>query len=445
MQGKKNDEQGLLPVSRRAVLAGGGTAALLSSAPLAAQAVRGGQKFRAYVVDGSTAGVRELSLLPVQPRGVVIRTEAASLCYTMVYEGLKGVQASNVGALNSGELYILGHSAVGVVEQVGSLVQRVRPGDRVMVSSIPHCGQCYHCLNGAAQFCAMLHQEPTPVATLDGRPVMTRGGIGGVSEITVVTEELCIPIWSDAPSEQLALLADTGAVGLAAGFWMAPIEPGSDVVVQGCGAVGLAAVQAARIKGAAQIIAVEPIARRRALATKLGATLTLDPNAEGGGLVKRIRELCKGPTDRALAGGRAWAAEKNFPKGADFTIEAAGADKFPSKLEPSPDPTGMLALKQAWEYTRSGGHVTYLSVGQAGNLQLDIPTWQFFNRGRTMHGGQMGGLQPMRDLPKLVRLMERGLFDAGSMIAQTYSLADTRTALQGIADRTIVGGVVKFS
>lgn len=433
-------------VSRRQVLAGSGAAAAAAAAlsSASASAAKQGRRFKAYVVDGPQVGVRELTLLPVQPRGVVIRTEASMPCYTMVLEGLQGATPVASGVLRSGDLYILGHSAVGIVEQVGPLVQRVRVGDRVMVASTPHCGQCYQCLTGSAEFCAMLHQTATPVAMLDDRPVSTRGGIGGLGELTIVTEELCVPVFSDAPARELALLADAACVGLAAAFNLSPVEPGTDVVVQGCGPVGLAAVQGARIKGAAQIIAIEPIAERRAMARKLGATHVLDPNREGDGLVERVRDLCKGSTDRPLSGGRAWAADKNFPRGADFSFEAVGGDKLPPKRERGPDPTGILPVKQVWEYTRAGGHVTCLGVGQPGNLALDIPAWQFLNRGRTLHGGQMGGLQAMRDIPRMVRLLERGLFDAASMIARDYALADARSAFQDVADRTVIAGIVTF-
>jgi S-(hydroxymethyl)glutathione dehydrogenase/alcohol dehydrogenase len=441
-------------ISRRDLLAAGGatvgmvaagSATAASTAPQRTTAPsKGGRKFKALVVDGPKVSVEEVQMLPLAPRGVAIRTEASAPCYTMVIEGLRGAGPTPRGVLNSGSLYILGHSAVGIVEEVGSLVQRVQVGDRVLVPNAPQCGQCYHCLTGAAQFCGKLHQDSAPVATLDGRPVGTRGGISGLAELTITSEEGCVPIWTDAPAAELALLADTGSIGLASGICMAPIEPGTDVVVQGCGPVGLSAVQAARIKGAAQIIAIEPIAERRELARRFGATTVLDPNAEGDGLVEKIRDMCKGPTNRALAGGRVWDSDKNFPRGPDYTIEAAGAEKMVPARERGPDPTGVLPLSQAWAYTRAGGHVTYLSVGQPGDLALDVPAWQFINRGRIIHAGHMGGLQPMRDLPRFVRLLERGLYQAKPMVTRTYALTETRQAFEDIGRRTVVAGVVTF-
>jgi hypothetical protein len=106
------------------------------------------------------------------------------------------------------------------------------------------------------------------------------------------------------PRLNCACGGDTAGTGIAAGHNPAAIQPGDDVVVLGAGPVGLGAIQSARIGGVTQIISVEPIKTRREMALKLDATLALDPNVEGAGLVNQIRDLCKGPTDRRFADGR---------------------------------------------------------------------------------------------------------------------------------------------
>jgi S-(hydroxymethyl)glutathione dehydrogenase/alcohol dehydrogenase len=205
----------------------------------------------------------------------------------------------------------------------------------------------------------------------------------------------------------------------------------------------MGAIQAARILGAGQVIVVEPIRVRRELAMKVGATMVLDPNAEGAGLVNKIQELCKGPTDRRFAGGRAWDDDMfAVGRGPDFTIEAVGGDSFAPKLEAGPDPTGILPLRQAWEFTRAGGHITTLGFGQKGDVSF--PAWQFANRGRTFHAGQQGGLQMLRDLPRYVKLIEKGVLDTKSMVTATYPLERAMEAVQAVADRTQVGAVVTF-
>jgi S-(hydroxymethyl)glutathione dehydrogenase/alcohol dehydrogenase len=278
----------------------------------------------------------------------------------------------------------------------------------------------------------------------DGTPVFEGGALGGLSELMVVSEEYCCPVFTDLPAVQLTMLGDTVGTGLAAGMNLARVEPGSDVVVLGAGPVGLGAIQSARIMGAAQIIVVEPIKVRRDLALKLGATMVMDPNVEGKGLVEKIRELCKGPTDRRFAGGRAWGNDLfAVPRGPDFTIEAVGGETFPPKMEAGPDPTGVLPLQQAWEFTRGGGHIVTLGFGQKGDVSF--PAMLFANRGRTVHSGQQGGLNMLRDLPRYVTLVEKGLIDLKSIVTDTYPLDRTREAIQAVADRTTIGAVITFS
>jgi S-(hydroxymethyl)glutathione dehydrogenase/alcohol dehydrogenase len=277
-----------------------------------------------------------------------------------------------------------------------------------------------------------------------GEQVFESGALGGLSEIMVAAEEYCCPVFTDVPAEQLTMLGDTVGTGLAAGTNLIPSFAGSDFVVLGAGPVGLGAVLSAKLVGAAQIIVVEPIRYRREMALKLGATLALDPNAEGAGLVEKIRELCKGKTDRRFAGGRAWGEDLfAVPRGPDFTIEAVGGDSRPPKTEVGPDPTGILPLQQAFEFTRGGGHIVMLGFGQRGNVSF--PALNFANRGRTFHSGQQGGLNMLRDLPRYVRLIERGLLDVASTVTATYPLARTLEAVQAVADRTVLGAVVTFT
>lgn len=277
----------------------------------------------------------------------------------------------------------------------------------------------------------------------DGTKVGAQLGIGGLSELNVVFEEYTCPVFTDVPAAELALLGDTAATGVAAGMCLFQIEPGSDVVVLGAGAIGNSAIQAARIMGAGQIIAVEPIKHRRDLALKVGATTVLDPNAEGDGLVEKIRELCKGTTDRLFAGGRSWATgNRGDSRGADFTIEAVGRCGDQPKVEQPPDPTGILPMQQAWQLTRRGGSLVYLGFGQVGNVSYAASA--FANNGRNVFAGQQGGLHMMRDLPRFVKLIERGQLDLKSLVTSTWQLDQIKSAFQVLSDRTEIYPVVLF-
>jgi S-(hydroxymethyl)glutathione dehydrogenase/alcohol dehydrogenase len=284
---------------------------------------------------------------------------------------------------------------------------------------------------------------PLPIGKMkDGTDVTQENNEGGAGELMIPYEWCCMPIFNSVSPVELSILGCVGACGLGTTFGIAPVEPGSDVAVLGCGPVGLSAVQGARIKGASQIIAIEPIRARRELALKLGATVALDPNVEGRNLVAKVKDLCKGPTDRRLAGGRDWTANPG-DIGPDYVIEAAGGDQFVPKAEVGPDPTGILSLQQAWDLASAAGHIVTVSVRQTGNFTL--PGAQWSNGSKNHHPGNMNGVNTLRDMSRFARLVETGQFDAKSLATATYPLARAKEAFQAVADRTTISAVVTFS
>ncbi len=446
------------PLSRRRLLksgaaALGGGAAMLAApaaavpaaqAPGVVSGTQTGRQFRGLVRHGGTLDIQEMRLLAIDPRQVVIRSLAVAPCYTIV----RGALGTNT--VRRAE--VPNHCGFGVVEAVGTDVRRVRVGDRVVVAGTSQCGQCYQCLQGRPDYCQFTFFSNAPgveafppfAQMLDGTPVYAQAGIGGMSEVMTAFEEYCVPVFSDLPAAQLTLLGDQLASGFAAGHADVHFQPGSDVVIFGAGPVGLGAVQAGRVTGAGQVIVVDPIKYRREFSLKLGATTTLDPVAEGDGIVERIRELCRGPNDRRFAGGVSWGRAGNavMARGADFVVEAAGFQAFPPKVEAQPDPTNVKTVQQAWDCTRMGGHVMLMGF----TLQpVSFPGASLALLGRTIHPGQQGGLHVMRDIPRYVKLIEKGKIDATSVITKRYAFADSRQAIQDTADRTIITGVIEFS
>ena len=405
------------------------------------------RRFRGWISRGSGRGrttVQDLTLRPISGRQVVVRTEATNLCYsnTGAVLGL----GPNFGGRLATMALIQGHGGVGVVEAVGPEVRRVQVGDRVCVSGTPQCGSCYQCLRGRADMCQFLgRQGPddlVPIADMrDGTPVYANSHIGGLAELMVTFEEWVVPVFTKATAADLGMVCSCVAVaglGATASQAVALVEPGSIVAVVGCGPLGLSGVQGARISGASTIIAIDPVRARREVAMKVGATHSLDPNVEGDKLVERVRELSKGPNNRLWAGGRDSGGLLGGA-GADFVLEAVGADQAPPKVEAGPDPTGILPLRQAYEMCAPGGHIVTTSLPR-GNITL--PAVLFTIGGRTHHAGQAGGASPMRDIPRFVELLDKGQYNAKALATSVVPIERTLEAYEDVVYRTTVTAIM---
>ncbi len=452
-------------LSRRGVLAGGVALAAQSGALLAqskpAQPIPAapGRKFRGWVSRGTGPGrttLQDLTLRPISGRQIVVRTEATNLCYSNSSDVLglppPGFVAPPAGSpprpappgflAMSRMALIQGHGGVGIVEAIGPEVRRVQVGDRVCVSGTPQCGSCYQCLRGRADMCQFLgRQGPNdlvPIAEMrDGTPVYANSHIGGLAELMVTFEEWVVPVFTKASAADLGMVCSCVSVaglGCTASQVLAAVEPGSVVAVVGCGPLGLSAIQGARISGASTIIAIDPIRVRREVALKVGATHVLDPNVEGDKLVEKVRELSNGPNNRLWAGGRDSGGLLGGA-GADFVVEAVGADRAKPKLEAGPDPTGILPLQQAYMMCAPGGHIVTTSL-PTGNITL--PAVVFTIGGRTHHAGQYGGANPMRDIPRFVELLDKRQFDAKSLATTVVGIEGMLDAYQQVVDRTTV-------
>jgi len=455
-------------VSRRGVLAGG-VALAAQSGVLRAQSnsTAPGRKFRGWISRGTGPGrttLQDLTLRPISGRQIVVRTEATNLCYSNTTDVLglpmlgfpppapAGEKPATPRAVPPGFLamsrmaLIQGHGGVGIVEAVGPEVRRVQVGDRVCVSGTPQCGACYQCLRGRADMCQFLgRQGPSdlvPIADMrDGTAVYANSHIGGLAELMVTFEEWVVPVFTKASAADLGMVCSCVSVaglGCTASQVLADVGVGSIVAVVGCGPVGLSAIQGARIAGASTIIAIDPIRVRREVALKVGATHVLDPNAEGDKLVDKVRGLSNGPNNRLWAGGRDSGGLLGGA-GADFVVEAVGADRAKPKLEAGPDPTGILPLQQAYMMCAPGGHIVTTSL-PTGNVTL--PAVVFTIGGRTHHAGQYGGANPMRDIPRFVELLDKKQFDAKSLATTVVPIEGMLDAYQQVIDRTTVTAIM---
>jgi len=395
-----------------------------------------GLKFRGLVRHADTLSLETLTLLPIHPLHVVIRMQASQTCY------------SSVGQLNTTNTApfaaVAGHGGVGVVEEVGRLVKRVKIGDQVFIATTPNCGVCSNCLGGRGDLCAS-RLPAIPSATMsDKTPVyMTAPVMGpcGYSEFVVSDEDWVVPVFTRVQPAELSVLACVGATGLGLAMCRFPVEAGTDVAVFGLGPIGISAVQGARIQGAKTIIGIDPIKYRRELALKLGATHVIDPNVERGNeLISKVRSL----TPDVVPSGRRYLGER--AAGPLYVLEAVGGTRYPlpPNVEAPSDLTGVEALQQAWACARTGGYVRTCSIGHPAGANVNFPASQWANAPKTHVPGNYAGVQALRDLPRFVRLIEAGLYDAKSLLGPVLGIDKAKEAVQVAAERSAITSVISF-
>jgi S-(hydroxymethyl)glutathione dehydrogenase/alcohol dehydrogenase len=350
---------------------------------------------------GAPLVVEEIALTPPGPQHVVVRTTATVFCATdwMNQSGRLGKELPT----------ILGHSGVGVIEALGSQVDEFEVGERVVVPGTPECGQCHWCVRGRPDQCAELFlPQPEVGRRANGEVVTTSGGGGTYAELMRVTKNWVFAVDTELPDEVLSLLGCGITTGLGAIFNIAQVEPGSSVAVVGCGHLGLWMVQGAQVAGAAQIVAVDPIAERRELAGQLGATDLVDP--ADGDPVEQVRALTEG-------------------RGADYALESAI------------DPEGQV---QAFLMTRRGGVVVPTSISRL-DATITLAQWEFAIRGRDIRSCQNGRCRMRRDIPRFVQMLEDGLVTAEPIITSRYSLDEINETLVASEERRDLSGVLVLS
>jgi 2-desacetyl-2-hydroxyethyl bacteriochlorophyllide A dehydrogenase len=300
----------------------------------------------------------------------IVRVTRAAICGSDLHLWKGGVPVAAPG-------FSVGHEFVGVVEEAGSAVASVTPGQRVLVSCTVGCGRCELCRRGLYSGC--------PVATQGG----TRGNVfgfsndlpGGQAEAVRVpladANALAVP---DALSDEQALFLTDILPTAAMGAEWAEIGPGDRVVVFGCGPVGSLARRCARLRGAARVIAVDPDPGRLARARAEGCD-TIAPDHED--VVARVLELTGG--------------------GADAVIEAVG----------KPD-----LVNQAVLVARPGGRVAVIGVIPAS---FEIPWPLVFFKNLTIRSGLVN---PQVHAARLLALLESGRLDPTDLITHRLPLAD---------------------
>lgn len=240
---------------------------------------------------------------------VVVRTDYVGLCHSDLHY-LDGSLAIDAPA-------VLGHEVLGTVARVGSSVTRFSEGDRVVATVSPACGLCGPCLRGRPTQCSRVdavRRRPRPkLTTSSGEPVTVLAGIGAFASAFLVGDRSLASVPADVSGHVACLLGCCISTGIGAVVHGAAVSPTDTVAVIGCGGVGMAAVQGARLAGARRIVAVDVSAQKLAMAQRFGATDVVVADRDPTATAERLLNLVPGGFTHAVeAVGRRETAELAF-------------------------------------------------------------------------------------------------------------------------------------
>jgi S-(hydroxymethyl)mycothiol dehydrogenase len=329
---------------------------------------------------GSLPAVEEIELDSPGPHEVQVRVHASGLCHTDVH-------VVETGGWGMPFPILLGHEGAGVVEEVGAGVTGVREGDRVVIAWRAPCGVCPGCRRGAPRLCSsQLRARRRLRRAADGTTLTPVLRCGTFADRTIVHEACAVKIPETLPVEQACLLACGFSTGAGAALWTTPVREGATAAVIGCGGVGLAVVQGARLAKAERIVAVDLAQAKLEAALELGATDAVDASA--GDPVEQVRELTGG-------------------EGVEFAFSAIGA---------------AAGLAQAVRMCAFAGVATLVGVPEPGSrLDVDLDPELFAPHVSiaVTHGGDT---IPQQDFPFLARAALDGRIDLARFVTSTISL-----------------------
>lgn len=352
--------------------------------------------------------VERVTSATLGPRDVLVRVRAAGLCHT----DLEVID----GALRFPMPIVLGHEAAGVIEDVGSAVTKSRIGQSVILSFNPYCGHCFYCDRNLPILCEDYLAHGSQALSFDGQSKALLGDgrhlkqlmfIGAFGEYCVIQEQQAIAVSKDIPFDRACLIGCAVMTGVGGALNVAHIKRTDTVMVIGCGAVGLAAVQGARLAGARAIIAVDIDDKKLALACKFGATAGVN-----------VRNDDAVAIGRKVTGGR----------GVDCVLEAAG---------------DAAAFRLSLEAVRPGGEVVWL--GKV-DVEKEIAfRWGSMMQERRIRRSSYGDARPARDFPLLVESYLNGSLMLDEMITRRIRLDEINDGFSALRSGASIRNVIVFN
>jgi len=358
---------------------------------------------------GEPFRVEEIEVGEPKENEVLVKMAATGLChsdYHMITGEYGDLPVPMIG----------GHEGAGTVVSVGPGVKTLVPGDHVLMTFLPACGQCMFCAMGQSQYCdssagilgGMQLDGTHRAFTLDGKPCGQFCLLGTFANYSVVPLLSCIKIHDDIPLEKICLMGCGIPTGFGSATKTAGTRPGEAVVVFGIGGIGANALQGAAAVGARMVIAVDPVPFKREIALQLGATHSIDPNNED--VVAKVLEL-------------------TYNRGADRVVVTIG--------NPVPED-----FAKAFNCTRKAGKLVITSVTHAKYDSMPISPFMLTLFAKNISGTLFGDSTTREDVPRLLEMYSAGKLKVDELITRTYKLDEINAGYQDMLDGKNIRGVV---
>ena len=350
---------------------------------------------------GKPLVVEEIEIDPPQVGEVQVRMVATAICHSDVHL-IRGEWGGKTPV-------VAGHEGAGIVEAVGTGVDQVQKGDRVVVSLLRSCGQCEMCTTGNPHLCEgefALNKE-SRLRNQQGQSILQGISTAAFAEYVVVDQSQLVRVPVEMPLDSAALLACGVITGFGAVVNRAQVPPGSSVVVIGAGGVGLNSIQGARVAGAKPIIAVDMLESKLEAASGFGATHGV--NAKNEDVKARIREITGGQL-------------------ADYVFVTVGS---------------AAAAEQAYSLTKKRGTLVLVGIPD-WRTAMPVPIGMTVWHEKTVTGSFMGTTNLQVDVPRLVSLYQDHRLKLDELITARYPLSQINEAIEATESGAALRNVIVF-
>ncbi len=357
--------------------------------------------------------VEEIELDPPKAGEVLVKMAASGLCHSDEH-----IVTGDLAGAAPGPPMVGGHEGSGVVIESGDGVTGLESGDHVVFSFVPACGRCPSCTTGHSNLCDNAAAFPSGLQisdgtarhhTADGLDLGLMCLLGTFAEHTVVHESSVVKIEKDWPMEKACLLGCGVVTGWGSAVYSADVQPGDYVAVVGIGGVGVNAVQGAKLAGAREVVAIDPIEFKREMAGTFGATRTY------ASVTEAMENL----------------DESTWGRGFDKVILTMGVGDGE-------------VLGEAFHLGGKGAKIVVTNIHPTSETSISIPATLLTLFEKQIIGSLFGSANARKDIPRLMEMYMQGQLNLDDLITKTYTLDQINEGYDAMRRGENIRGVILF-